>query len=695
MISGVDDTPVYAELANLTQGKTYHYRIKAVSAGGTGYSPVQTFSMSILSGLNQTFPDSPAGALGTVSITLQPGFIGGGWRFVGEQQWRASGSVAGNLTGGDRLIEFRPMPGFIQPLPETVSIVSGDGSVSLQRDYYSTPAGGPGGLTVTLKPDSLATAQWRLSGDNDAQWENSGATRSGLTPGTYIVECKPVSGRTTPPLSAVTVLNGPPAVRTLTYFLADAQNGAPPSVLPFSEVSSNEDRPYAYVGQLRSNGGFGTGFVVKRRVVATAAHVVWDDGTLSAATGLQWLFQRDRGTYEPKPLTPRGFYISTGYSDSRDPAKSPGVVPGEGTSQSQNLDYAALYFLEEAGRGGVGGYLASDALENEFLISPALKLLAGYPVEGIDAALQGRMHATAPADVLFNIAFDKTYRTAGLRSIGGNSGGPLCVQHSNGKYYPAAIYLGGSAQTIVRAIDSNVVDLFLRAETSGNGGGNSTGGGITHTDVTGTLNLTQPGAVRVKIEPEAARSAGAGWRLRPETDWRATHPLGVVLGSRTPGDYILQIKPLPGWAIPADEVVSISGGQTTIVTYTYGTLLSALESWRQEHFGATTGNGEAADNADPDRDGLENLVEFGFGLNPNRSDAAMLPQWQRIGASYILSFTAPLSVGGITYVAEQSATLSAGSWSTIADSFEGRQHVFTLPATITDRIFLRVRVTAP
>ena len=50
--------------------------------------------------------------------------------------------------------------------------------------------------------------------------------------------------------------------------------------------------------------------MVKQRVVATAAHVVWDDGTLSAATGLQWLFQRDKGTCEPKPQIPRGLYVS-------------------------------------------------------------------------------------------------------------------------------------------------------------------------------------------------------------------------------------------------------------------------------------------------------------------------------------------------------------------------------------------------
>ncbi len=36
----------------------------------------------------------------------------------------------------------------------------------------------------------------------------------------------------------------------------------------------------------------------------------------------------------------------------------------------------------------------------------------------------------------------------------------------SGSYYPAAIYLGGSGQTVVRAFDSEVVQLFGFAESS-------------------------------------------------------------------------------------------------------------------------------------------------------------------------------------------------------------------------------------
>jgi hypothetical protein len=38
--------------------------------------------------------------------------------------------------------------------------------------------------------------------------------------------------------------------------------------------------------------------------------------------------------------------------------------------------------------------------------------------------------------------------------------------------------------------------------------------------------------------------------------------------------------------------------------------------WRQQHFGTLVGTGAAADEADPDDDGMSNLLEYAFGSNP-------------------------------------------------------------------------------
>ncbi|MCX6872383.1 MAG: hypothetical protein NTW21_01025, partial [Verrucomicrobia bacterium] len=510
------------------------------------------FKVAMLSGLIQQFPVgvAPAERQGAVNVTLTPGGIGG-WRMAGEQAWRQSGVPATGLGSGERVLEYRPVAGYLQPVSETVAVVSGAAAVSLDRAYQPSAWTGSGGLLVMLKPENLAAgsvatanrAQWRLAGVGDTEWKDSGTTVSGLVPGNHLIECKDVPGRATPPPATATIVNGQTSVSTLTYFLEQEQVGTPPGVLTFASVSASEDRPYAYCGQIRSDAGSSSGFVVRPRVVATAGHVVFDDGALATASGLEWLFQRDRDGYEPQPQLPRGYYLMTGYAAQRALENS----PGNATPQSQNLDAATLYFLADAGRGGFSGYLASDSSRNEFLLSPALKMLVGYPVTGIPTGDRDRMHATPAANLGFDQAFGRTYTTPDIHSVGGNSGGPLCVRFENGNFYPAAIYLGGTAQTVVRAIDGEVVELIGFAEASGADGILSTGGSLI-VDAPTPIGTPALGALQVRLEPAAARAAGAGWRLRAQAPYR---PSGSREDALDPNTYTVEFSTVDGFLSPA------------------------------------------------------------------------------------------------------------------------------------------------
>ncbi len=560
-VTGNDATAVSAELSNLAQGVTYYYRVRAESPGGTGIGNTGSFKVAILSGLLQRFPDLPAPGSheGSLSVTLTtPDGIAGGWRFSGERNWRASGTTATGLTDGDRVIEYRPVPGHIQPSGETVSI-PGDGTpITLERAYTASGETGSGSLTVTLKPDDLAGTGWRFSGESG--WRDNGVEVTGLVPGNHLIEFKPVSGRATPSPVPARIEDGVSRLVTITWFPDGGSEGILPQILSFEDVSTDEDRPYAWTGQIRGDAGSGTGFVVRPRVVATAGHVVFDDGTLAAATGLQWLFQQDLDTHEPRPQTPRGYYLMTGYAAQRIADNSPGTS----SPASQNLDAAALYFSEDAGRGGFSGYLASDAAVNEFLVSPAQKILVGYPIDGIEAENHGRMHATPPADVAFASAFGRTYTTSGIRSTGGSSGGPVCILTDAGAWHPAAIYLGGSGQTVVRAIDSEVAGLFGFAEISGNSIVGETGGGIVSS---GTSDIDPPlGALEVFIEPAAARAAGAGWKIQAQENYR---PGGDRRDDINPGAYTIQFPTVAGFLPPAPQPVEIQAGKLLTLTFAY------------------------------------------------------------------------------------------------------------------------------
>jgi Trypsin-like peptidase domain len=447
-------------------------------------------------------------------------------------------------------------------------VVSGAAATVVDRGYFAGGGSATGSLGVTLLPAALgASAQWRLLGEDDGAWRASGASLGGLAAGVYLVESKDVAGYATPRPRSVTVGEGEAKSATVTYFLADAPVGAQPATVGFDAVSADGNESAArFVGQLRSDAGAGTGFVVRPRVVCTAAHVVFDDGTLSAATGLQWLFQRERGTYEPVPQIPRGSYILTGFAAQRTADNSPGTS----SAAAQNLDVASVWFFEEdAARGGAGGYLASDSLDNEWLLSPRLKTIVGYPLDDTAAANQGRIHATPPMNVAFAHANGRVYLTDDITSRGGNSGGPVMVQYDDGAYFPAAVYLGGTTQTRVRAIDGDVIDIFDSAEESGDTGQNSTNGGVAQ--LNSSAGAPASGILRVLIEPAAARSVGAGWRIGSGGFLNS----GQTRPFLSPGNYTVNFKTVEGFTTPAARAVTVAADATTSITVSYAPAGSA------------------------------------------------------------------------------------------------------------------------
>jgi autotransporter-associated beta strand protein len=572
-VSGDQNTGMSAEIGELAQGVTYYYRVRAIGPNGEGKGETKTFDVASLSGLIQQFP--PGVPLndrrGAVNVTLSPPDIGSGWRFQGEQFWRESGVPATGLTTGDRVIEFRPVPGYVQPASGAVAVLSSAVPTAVSRTYVPTAEPANGNLTVFLKPQDLtegiAPARWRFFGEGESDWKESGTTVSCLAAGDYVILCKPIDGRTTPPPVTASVAAADASSITITYYIADVPVGDPPVMVGFEAVSSDTSLPDAFVGQIRSDAGSGTGFVVRPKVVATVGHVVFDDGKLAVTTGLQWLFQRDRDVHDPVPQVPRGHYLMTGYAAQRILDNSPGVS----SPQSQNLDAATMFFLQNVGRGGYSGYLASDTASNEFLLSDSLKTLVGYPIDGIPATDLDRMHATAPANIAFTKSFERTYTTSGIRASGGASGAPLCVLGENGAYYPAAIYLGGTGQTVVRALDSDVVQMIGFADASSSDRVGVIGGSQTSA-VNEPFDSEDFGALKVVIEPSTARAAGAGWRISGANPYL---PSGEQIDDLQPGTYLISFPALAGFVPPTPQSVVIEASVLTTITFDYEQVVAA------------------------------------------------------------------------------------------------------------------------
>ena len=127
-----------------------------------------------------------------------------------------------------------------------------------------------------------------------------------------------------------------------------------------------------------------------------------------------------------------------------------------------------------------------------------------------------------------------------------------------------------------------------------------------------------------------------------------------------------------------------------------------FQSWLFDAFGSNANNLAIADDtADPDHDGMENLLEYGLNANPNLSSATAQPAGgvQKIGGiDYLtLTYVRDTSKTDLTYQAESSASLGAGSWSPLADSITGtagvlETHLAKVPVG-AGAAFLRLRVT--
>ena len=117
-----------------------------------------------------------------------------------------------------------------------------------------------------------------------------------------------------------------------------------------------------------------------------------------------------------------------------------------------------------------------------------------------------------------------------------------------------------------------------------------------------------------------------------------------------------------------------------------------LEDWRFTYFGNTANSGNGADTFDFDKDGLPNLIEYAFGLDPTNGSSVQLPQPQILEGQFVATFT---GVSGVTYSAEWSSTLQPGSWTTIPDSGSGNTHTFSVPTGTHQRVFMRFGVSVP
>ena len=135
-----------------------------------------------------------------------------------------------------------------------------------------------------------------------------------------------------------------------------------------------------------------------------------------------------------------------------------------------------------------------------------------------------------------------------------------------------------------------------------------------------------------------------------------------------------------GTVMVTDGRLTLSNGSDATNNQLAFVELSALEpatiaQWRAVYFATTNNAGPAAANADPDGDGLPNLLEYVFALNPVQADPAgqLAPTVVRKdGAEWFgCEFPRNTAATDLRLIVEASSDLSAREWFTVASYQSG------------------------
>ena len=162
-----------------------------------------------------------------------------------------------------------------------------------------------------------------------------------------------------------------------------------------------------------------------------------------------------------------------------------------------------------------------------------------------------------------------------------------------------------------------------------------------------------------------------------------TPPSGSVPGSSFT-TFVITFA--PSVAGPATGTVSFTTNDPDEGTYTFavsGLGLSPIESWRLTHFSSIANSGAGADLADPDGDGLVNLAEYGFALDPKAPSTGVGATVRVNNGGYLeIQFTRNTERTDLSYTVQVSSDLV--TWTPIAISSGGGATVVAGAHSVTE-----------
>ena len=226
---------------------------------------------------------------------------------------------------------------------------------------------------------------------------------------------------------------------------------------------------------------------------------------------------------------------------------------------------------------------------------------------------------------------------------------------------------------------------------------------------TGSLSINSTG--RLEVRPGDTLTVGGTVTLGGDLDVIA--PPGLATGT----SYTILNKTSAGavtgtFAGKPQGSTFTASGYTWQITYLGGdgndvavtlqpAVLSAVETWRQLHFGTTENTGSAADTFDSNNDGENNLIEFATGQDPHAATRAVTQLVLSAGqVQFNYTRNKAAFASGYRFDVQYSDTLAPGSWlpadpETVITDGPQQNVRATHPVGPGGRRFTRLKITAP
>jgi hypothetical protein len=299
-------------------------------------------------------------------------------------------------------------------------------------------------------------------------------------------------------------------------------------------------------------------------------------------------------------------------------------------------------------------------------------------------------------------------------------GGTLSLNFLNTVYngsYTLFQSVGGTPQgnfaavTVTTPTDTNVA----LTDAGANGIWSGTVGSVTYTFTASTGALSVSGGAAVVLPSAVSGLTATGSNAQVALTWSASSntdsylvkrstvaggPYTTINNNATLGytDTGLTNGTTYYYVVEAKNALGVSGNSAEVSATPSLVVLSGLETWRQSIFGASaTNSGNAADNADPDGDGMVNFLEYATGHNPLVADGPASVVGSSSG-SLTLTYTA-VADPKITYTVQGVNDISGTpTWSTVnqttgAGNVAGSKTVTdTQLISASPRRFLRLNV---